>query len=77
MMTKNNAKAKSAAKKNGGIIKFFKDIKGEVKRITWPKTNEVKKTFMAVAIFVLIYIVLVGGFDYIFQNLFEVILKLK
>ncbi|MBS6601927.1 MAG: preprotein translocase subunit SecE [Clostridium sp.] len=77
MMTKNNAKAKSAAKKNGGIIKFFKDIKGEVKRITWPKKNEVKKTFMAVAIFVLIYIVLVGGFDYIFQNLFEVILKLK
>lgn len=76
-MTKNNAKAKSAAKKNGGIIKFFKDIKGEVKRITWPKKNEVKKTFMAVAIFVLIYIVLVGGFDYIFQNLFEVILKLK
>lgn len=77
MMTKNNAKAKSAAKKNGGIIKFFKDIKGEVKKITWPKKNEVKKTFMAVAIFVLIYIVLVGGFDYIFQNLFEVILKLK
>ena len=77
MMTKNNAKAKSAAKKNGGIIKFFKDIKGEVKRITWTKKNEVKKTFMAVAIFVLIYIVLVGGFDYIFQNLFEVILKLK
>ena len=39
MMTKNNAKAKSAAKKNGGIIKFFKDIKGEFKRITWPKKN--------------------------------------
>ena len=76
-MTKNNAKAKSAAKKNGGIIKFFKDVKGEVKKITWPKKNEVKKTFAAVAIFVLIYVVLVGGFDYIFQNLFEVILKLK
>ncbi|MCI6189508.1 MAG: preprotein translocase subunit SecE [Clostridium sp.] len=76
-MTKNNAKAKSAAKKKGGIIKFFKDVKGEVKKITWPKKNEVKKTFAAIAIFVLIYVVLVGGFDYIFQNLFEVILKLK
>ena len=31
-MTKNNAKAKSAAKKKGGIIKFFKDVKGEVKK---------------------------------------------
>ena len=76
-MTKNNAKANNAAKKKGGIINFFKDVKGEVKRITWPKKNEVKKTFAAVAIFVLIYVVLVGGFDYIFQNLFEVILKLK
>ena len=76
-MTKNNAKAKSAAKKKGGIIKFFKDVKGEVKKITWPKKNEVKKRFAAIAIFVLIYVVLVGGFDYIFQNLFEVILKLK
>lgn len=76
-MTKNNAKAKSAAKKKGGIIKFLKDVKGEVKKITWPKKNEVKKTFIATAIFVFIYVVLVGGFDYIFQNLFEVILKLK
>ena len=76
-MTKNNAKAKSAAKKKGGIIKFFKDVKREVKKITWPKKNEVKKRFAAIAIFVLIYVVLVGGFDYIFQNLFEVILKLK
>ena len=77
MMTKNNAKAKSAAKKNGGIIKFFKDIKGEVKRITWPSKNETKKALIAVAVFVLIYVVIIGGFDYIFQNLFEVILKLK
>ena len=28
-------------------------------------------------IFVLIYVIYVGGLDYIFQNLFEVILKLK
>ena len=76
MMTKNNAKAKSAAKKNGGIIKFFKDIKGEVKRITWPSKDDTKKALIAVGVVVLIYIILVGGLDYIFTNLFKLIFKL-
>lgn len=67
----------TTAKKKGGIFQFFKDVKGEVKKITWPKKNEVKKTLIAVLIVVCIYVVLVGGFDFIFQNLFEVILKLK
>ena len=67
----------TTAKKKSGIFQFFKDVKGEVKKITWPKKNEVKKTLIAVLIVVCIYVVLVGGFDFIFQNLFEVILKLK
>ncbi|MGL4847402.1 MAG: preprotein translocase subunit SecE, partial [Clostridium sp.] len=39
--------------------------------------EETKKALIAVLGFTIIYIVLVGGFDYIFQNLFEVVLKLK
>ena len=72
-----NSKAKSNADKKGGIFKFFREVKAEVKRITWPSKNETKKALIAVAVFVLIYVVIIGGFDYIFQNLFEVILKLK
>ncbi|MFR3911928.1 MAG: preprotein translocase subunit SecE [Clostridium paraputrificum] len=59
------------------MFKFFREVKAEVKRITWPSKNETKKALIAVAVFVLIYVVIIGGFDYIFQNLFEVILKLK
>ncbi|WP_300384767.1 preprotein translocase subunit SecE [Clostridium sp.] len=66
-LTKNSSK--------GGIIKFFREVKAEVKRITWPSKNDTKKALIAVGVVVLIYIILVGGLDYIFQNLFEFILK--
>ena len=72
-----NSKAKSNAAKKGGIFKFFREVKAEVKRITWPSKNETKKALIAVGVVVLIYVVLVGGLDYIFQNLFEWIFKLK
>lgn len=77
MMTgKNNTKSTSVPKK-GGILKFFGGVKAEVKKITWPSKIETKKALIAVSIFAGIYLVFVGGLDYIFQNLFEVILKLK
>ena len=72
-----NSKVKSNTAKKGGIFKFFREVKAEVKRITWPSKKDTKKALIAVGVVVLIYIILVGGFDYIFQNLFEVILKLK
>lgn len=73
MAGNNNVKA---AKKSG-VMNFFRGVKSEVKRITWPSKKETKKAFIAVAIFVLIYVILVGGLDFVFQNLSELILKLK
>ena len=61
----------------GGVLNFFKGLKAEVKIITWPSKEETKKALIAVAVVTLVYVILVGGFDYIFQNLFEAILKLK
>ncbi|MGL5647577.1 MAG: preprotein translocase subunit SecE [Clostridium sp.] len=74
-MTSN--KVDNAPSKKGGLISFLKGIKNEFKRIVWPSKEETKKALIAVLGFTIIYVVLVGGFDYIFQNLFEVVLKLK
>ena len=76
MSANNNAKTEKAVK-NNGLIGFFREVKAEVKRITWPSKDETKKALIAVVIFTLIYILLVGGLDFIFKNLFEIILKLK
>ena len=76
MAVNSSAKVQNNAKK-GGILKFFREIKAEIKRITWPSKDETKKALIAVSVVTILYTVIVSGFDYIFQNLFEVILKLK
>ena len=75
MSANNNAKTEKAVK-NNGLIGFFREVKAEVKRITWPSKDDTKKALIAVGVVVLIYIVLVGGLDYIFTNLFKLIFKL-
>lgn len=69
-----NIKTKTSSKK--GVSKFFRDMKAEVKRITWPSKDDTKKALIAVGVVVLIYLLLVGGLDYIFTNLFKLIFKL-
>lgn len=67
----------TASRKEAVATKFFREVKAEVKRITWPSKQELKKAFLAVLVFALIYVVLVGGLDFIFKNLFDLIFKLK
>ena len=69
-------KKNNKSKKNG-ILKFFGGVKAEVKKITWPTKIEAKKALVSLAVVAGIYLILVGGLDFIFQNLFEVILNLK
>jgi preprotein translocase subunit SecE len=76
MSVKNNAKIEKTIKSNG-FFDFFREVKSEVKRITWPSKDETKKAFIAVIVFTLMYTILVGVLDSIFVSLFEMILKLK
>jgi len=56
----------------GGIIKFFKDLKGEFKRITWASKEEVKKATLIVLEFCFIYMVAIGGIDFVFNKLSKI-----
>ena len=58
-----------------GIVKFFKELKAEVKRITWPSKKDIKKASIAVASFSFLYVIFVGLLDYGFNNLYKLIFK--
>lgn len=72
MVTKNNTKNVTTATKKS----FFKDLKFEFKRITWAPKKDVKKATTTVLVFCLVYMVIVGSLDYIFNNIFKLIFKL-
>ena len=61
MAVKENVNIKSKASEKNNHFKFFKEMKAEVKRITWPSKDDTKKALIAVGVVVLIYLILVGG----------------
>lgn len=60
-----------------GLSKFFREVKAEVKRITWPSKEDTKKNLLAVLIFAAIFILVVGIMDLTFKNLFDLVFGLK
>ena len=65
------------ASKEKGIFSFVKGIRNEIKRITWPSKEEIKKALVAVVTICIIYIVLIAIADFIYKGLLtEILLKL-
>lgn len=71
-----NGKGKDSALKAVGPIQFLREVRAEVKRITWPSKEEAKKAIIAVFIVAIAAIILVGSVDFVFKNLFEFIFRL-
>jgi preprotein translocase subunit SecE len=58
------------------IISFFREMKAEFKRITWPSKENTKKSFTATLVFVFIWVIVVFLLDKAFLFLFDkIILK--
>ena len=65
------------SEKKFSLINFFREVKAEFKQITWPSKQETKKNLIAVIVFTVIFILVIGGMDLIFKNLFELVFGLK
>ena len=64
--------AKKANKKpRRGIGRFFKDIIGELKKVTWPTWKQLMVTTGAVMVFVAIMAIIVGVFDFGLQKVLQ------
>jgi len=74
MAVNGNIKVKENSNQKG-IVKFFKNLKAETKRITWPSKKDIKKASIAVASFSFLFVIFVGLLDYGFNNLYKLIFK--
>ena len=73
MAENNNAKKKEVkeVKKNKTKKSFFKDLKAELKKVTWPTMKQVTHNTVGVIIIVIITAVIVFALDFTFQNFNE------
>lgn len=57
------------------IAKYFKDAKGEFKKIVWPSKKQVWNNVAVILAMVLVFALLTWGIDYIFAFLRDLLLK--
>ncbi|MGI6154066.1 MAG: preprotein translocase subunit SecE [Christensenellaceae bacterium] len=58
-------------KKRRSPARFFKDVFGEVKKVTWPTRKDLFKTTFAVIVFIVIFVVVIGLMDWGLGTLFQ------
>ena len=67
---------KSKKKKPNRIVKWFKDLKSEFKKVVWPRRKKVFNNTFVVLVVLVIASVFVGGLDFGLLKLFSFVLNL-
>jgi len=57
------------------VINYFKEVRVELTKVTWPKKSEVTRLTLTVFIFSAVVATYLGGLDYIFTKLLEQFLQ--
>jgi len=67
--------AKAAAKKENAIVRYFKETRAELRKVTWPTRQEALNLTLIVVGFTIFMAALLGLIDYIFAWLFGLIIR--
>jgi preprotein translocase subunit SecE len=62
------AKEKNIFKRMGA---YLRDVRGELKKVTWPAKNDLIKTTIAVLVISLFFGIYLFGVDFIFTKIFS------
>ena len=60
----------------GGICKYFRELRSELKKVTWPTLQQVLKNTLIVAACVLVVGVFIWLFDFVAQVGIDALIKL-
>ena len=69
-------KKKKDAKKSGRVRKWFKDLKAELKKVTWPSLKSVVKNVGVVIACVLVVGVCIWAFDWLARAVVDALLQI-
>ncbi|ADL53417.1 preprotein translocase subunit SecE [Clostridium cellulovorans] len=74
-MAVNEQKTQTTRKNGNFFSRVLREIKAEIKRITWPERENVKKATKSVLLFTIFFAVLIGLLDLGLNNLYKLIFK--
>jgi preprotein translocase subunit SecE len=63
--------------RSGGVLsgsrRFARDVRGELRRVSWPDRDQLRQSTAVVLIIVVVLAVYVAAVDFVFQNLVRLI----
>jgi preprotein translocase subunit SecE len=68
------AKSKKTPKKQGRIRRFYRETVAELRKVTWPTWPEARRLSAIVVVVIFLMAMFLTVFDYIFTELFKLIL---
>lgn len=66
---------KNTTAKKGGLIKFFRETKAELKKVTWPTRKQLVHNTLIILVFIAIICVILAVLDVGFSWLFGLLTK--
>ncbi len=67
--------AKALVKKDNFIVRYFKETRAELRKVSWPSRQEVMSLTFIVVTFTIFMAALLGIIDYIFAWVFGLIIR--
>ncbi len=68
--------AKKKEKKPNRLLRWLKDLKGELKKVTWPSGKDTMRNVGTVIVCVIIVGVIIGVFDWVARQVVDALLNI-
>ncbi len=62
-------------KKTNKLVKFFKETKAEMKKVTWPGKKQLIHNTLIILVFIVITCIILSIFDVAFTSLLDIIVN--
>jgi preprotein translocase subunit SecE len=75
--TAKGSNKKPQQKQGGGVLagprRFARDVRGELRRVTWPNRDQLRQSTAVVLIIVIVLAIYVAAVDVVFQSLVRLV----
>ena len=65
--------AQQQKRSSGGLFEFIRNVRAELRRVTWPNRDQLQQSTAVVLIIVVLLTAFVAFWDFIFQNLARIV----
>lgn len=64
-------------KEPNAVVRYYRETVGELRKVVWPTRQEAFNLTGIVLVVITVMALILGGFDYLFAELFKILINLR